>query len=322
MSDITSLKNKILKGHIAEKEEIMKLNTANLEELCECANEIREFYCGNAFDLCTIINGKSGECTEDCKFCAQSSHYHTEIESYPLLNLDAIEKDARHHEEKGILRYSIVTSGKSLSDKEIEAVCQSYLALKNNTELSLCASHGLLTTSQFIKLKEAGVSRYHHNLETSRRFFQNICTTHTYDQKLQTIRNAISAGLEVCSGGMIGLGETMEDRIDMILEIRSLGIRSIPVNILNPIKGTPFEDLPILPLEEVQRTIAIYRFIIPNGAIRMAGGRGLMKDHGKSAFSSGANAAISGDMLTTTGITIAEDIDLLSQLGFEVCKIE
>lgn len=312
----------ILKGYIVEKEEAMKLETAELEELCQCADEIREFYCGKAFDLCTIINGKSGKCSENCKFCAQSSHHHTETEIYPLLNLDVIEQDARHHEEKGILRYSIVTSGKSLSDQEIEAVCQSYLALKNKTELSLCASHGLLTLSQFIKLKKSGVSRYHHNLETSRKFFQNICFTHTYDEKIQTIKNAISAGLEVCSGGILGLGETMEDRIDMILDIRSLGIKSIPVNILNPIKGTPFENLPILSLEEVRRTIAIYRFIIPNGAIRMAGGRGLMKDHGKSAFLSGANAAISGDMLTTTGITVFEDMDLLRQLGFEVRKVE
>lgn len=318
---ICKLKDEIIKGHKITREEAHQLVGVELEALCTAADEIRSHFCENAFDICTIINGKSGRCSENCKYCAQSVHYPVEVEEYPMLDTQEIVKEAKYNEEKGILRYSVVTSGRQLTEQETKQVCQSYRAVCEVCGISVCASHGLLSYEQMVKLKEAGVSRYHNNLETSRRYFPNICTTHTYEDKVNTIKAAQKAGLEVCSGGIMGLGETMEDRIDMAFELRELGIRSIPINILNPIKGTPLEDVTPLSTEEVRRIVALYRFILPDNMLRLAGGRGLLPDKGKSVFRSGANAAISGDMLTTSGITIDEDMKLLKSLGYEVKKI-
>ena len=184
--------------------------------------------------------------------------------------------------------------------------------------IEVCASFGLLDEESFKQIKKAGVSRVHNNLETSRNNFPNVCTTHGYDDKIEAIRAAKQAGLTVCSGGIMGLGETMEDRIDMVLDIRDLGIRSIPVNMLNPIPGTPYEDNQRLTVSDMRRIVAIFRFLVPDGFIRLAGGRGLMEDKGRKCFESGANAAISGDMLTTAGITIENDMKMLKELGFEL----
>ena len=321
MNIIDKLKEKIFHGVILEKEEILSLLNEPLDKLCIAADEIRKHFCGDSFDMCTIINGKSGRCSENCKYCSQSIHFKTSIEEYPLLDSKRILDDAKYNDDKGVLRYSIVTSGKRLSQKDLKDVCKSYRLIKENSNISLCASHGLLSYDDFIKLKDAGVTRYHNNLETSRSFFPNICTTHSYDEKIETIKAAQKAGLEVCSGGILGLGESMEDRIDMVLEVRNLGIKSVPVNILNPIKGTPLENNKILPSNDIKRTIAIFRFIIPYAAIRLAGGRGLLLDKGKSLFSSGANATITGDMLTTAGISINDDFNIIKELNYKVTKL-
>lgn len=315
---VKELKEKVLNGKLIGKEEALFLaKEAPLKELTEAANEIRKHFCEDKFDICTIINGKSGKCSENCKFCAQSSFYDTHIKEYSLLNSKAIVKEAKYNDERGVLRFSIVTSGRKLSDKEIDSVCESIKEISKNTSVSVCGSFGLLSEEQYKKLKEAGLTRVHNNLETSRKNFKNICTTHTFDEKVQAIKNAKNAGLNICSGGIMGLGETMEDRIDMALELRELGGLSIPVNILNPIKGTPFENNKLLTNDEICRIVAVYRFLIPNGAIRLAGGRGLLQDKGESCFLSGANAAISGDMLTTSGITIKEDMNLLNKIGYK-----
>lgn len=321
MNIIDKLKEKILKGTILEKEEILSLLNEPLDKLCIAADEIRKHFCRDSFDMCTIINGKSGQCSENCKYCAQSLHFKTSVEEYSLLDSQAIFNYAKYNEEKGVLRYSIVTSGKRLSQNDLKTLCKAYRLINENLNISLCASHGLLSYDDFVKLKEAGVTRYHNNLETSRNFFPNICTTHSYDEKISTIKAAQKAGLEVCSGGILGLGETIEDRIDMALEIRNLGIKSIPVNILNPIKGTPLENNKILSNVEIKLTVAIFRFIIPYGAIRLAGGRGLLEDKGKSLFKSGANATITGDMLTTAGISINDDFNTIKELNYKVAKL-
>lgn len=318
---LNNLFKEVISGYSITREDALSLIDADLKDLAICADELRKHFCGNSFDVCTIINGKSGRCSENCKYCAQSSHYFTNIEEYPLLEKSKIKEEALYNFNKGILRYSVVTSGKKLTDEEIDNLCDSYRDISSSCDISLCASHGLLTYEQFKKLKEAGVTRYHNNLETSRRFFPNICTTHTYDDKINAIKSAQKAGLEVCSGGIMGLGETMEDRIDMAFEIKNLGIKSIPVNILNPIKGTPLEHLEPLHHEEVQRIVSIFRFIMPHAAIRLAGGRGLIPDKGKSIFKSGANAAISGDMLTTAGISIVDDMNMIKELHYEVKKL-
>lgn len=318
---ISELRKQIISGYTITKQNVYSLLTADLNELCSSANEIREHFCGNSFDICTIVNGKSGKCSEDCKYCAQSSSFKVNIEEYPLLSSDRLIEEAVYNQSKGILRYSIVTSGRNLSDTEIDYICESYKTIGETCTISLCASHGLLSYENFVKLKQAGVKRYHNNLETSRRNFSNICTTHTYDEKVSAIKDAQKAGLEVCSGGIMGMGETMIDRVDMAFDLRNLGIKSVPINILNPIKGTLFENLPILTLDEVRRIVAIFRFILPSAALRLAGGRGLLNDKGASVFMSGANATISGDMLTTTGISIQDDMNMLENIGFEVNMI-
>lgn len=289
-----------------------------LDNLCKAANEIREYFCGNEFDICTIINGKSGRCSEDCKFCAQSISYKTKVDEYSLLGTDELVAQAKYNDERGILRYSIVTSGKKLNDKEVDQVAKSIKEIKKQTNISVCVSFGLLDETQFKKLKIAGASRVHNNLETSKNYFSKVCNTHTYDDKIEAIYAARKSGLNVCSGGIMGLGESMEDRIDMALTLRDLGVDSIPLNMLNPIVGTPFgENIP-LSNDEMCRIVAIYRFILPKAFIRLAGGRGLLPDKGEKCFCSGANAAISGDMLTTAGISIKSDMEMIHDLGYKV----
>lgn len=315
---LEELKKKILDGGQASREEALLLADAPLEELSAAANEIRERICGSGFDICTIVNGKCGRCSEDCKYCAQSVHYHTSCsESYPLLDTEALLKGAKYNDARGVLRYSIVTSGRKLSDREVDQACQSIRAIKEETSMEVCVSFGLLGEAQFRKIREAGASRVHCNLESSRRYFPKVCTTHTYDEKIETLKAAGRAGLSICSGGILGLGETMEDRIDMVLTARELGVKSIPMNLLNPIPGTPYEHNRPLTREEACRCAAIFRFLIPDASIRLAGGRGLMGDQGEACFRSGANAAISGDMLTTAGITVETDMALIRKLGFE-----
>lgn len=316
--NVNSLTEKVLKGEQVTKGDALYLYDQPLDQLCEGADKIRRHFCSSCFDLCTIINGKSGRCSENCKFCAQSAHNHTGVTEYPLLPDEEILAQAKINQRQGVLRYSIVTSGKRLSDGEVDRMCSLIQRIRAEAGILVCVSFGLLTEEQFRKLKAAGVSRVHNNLETSERNFPNICTTHTFQDKVRAIRAAQAAGLSVCSGGIMGLGETVEDRIDMALSLRELGIKSVPVNMLNPIPGTPFEKNERLTNEDMRRIVAVYRFILPDASIRLAGGRGLLPDKGKGCFSSGANAAISGDMLTTAGITVQTDLALLKELGYEV----
>uniref|UniRef100_UPI003FEE14F1 biotin synthase BioB n=1 Tax=Candidatus Fimivicinus sp. TaxID=3056640 RepID=UPI003FEE14F1 len=315
---VETLGNKILEGTMITKQEAIELYEQPLQELCQKANEIRKQFCSNGFDICTIINGKSGRCSENCRFCAQSAYSHTNAAEYPLLPAEEIVAQAKMNDKQGVLRYSIVTSGKRLSDQEVDKMCETVQNIKEKTGISVCISFGLLKEEQYRKLKAAGVTRVHNNLETSRKNFSNICTTHTFEDKVNAIRAAQAAGLSVCSGGIMGLGESPEDRIDMALTLRELGIKSVPVNMLNPIPGTPLEQNKKLTAEDMCRIVAVYRFILPDASIRLAGGRGLLPDKGRSCFLSGANAAISGDMLTTAGITVETDMKLLKELGYEV----
>lgn len=319
MGIVSDLKEKVLKGEQINKEEALSLCNAPLEELCEAADEIREKISGQGFDICTIINGKCGKCSEDCKYCSQSAHYHTALEeSYPLLDTDKLMEEAKYNADRGVLRYSIVTSGKRLSKAEVDKLADSIRVIKENVNIEICVSLGLLDEDDFVKLHAAGASRVHCNLESSERYFKEVCTTHTYAQKIETLKAAKRAGMSICSGGIMGLGENFEDRIDMVLTVRELGVKSIPVNFLNPIPGTPYANNVPLTNDEARRCVAIFRFLIPDGSIRLAGGRGLLGDKGEGCFTSGANATISGDMLTTAGITIETDMKLLDKLGYEV----
>lgn len=324
MDIVYEMKEKVMAGGSITKEEVLILAEEKTGRLAEAADEIRQSFCGNIFDMCTIVNAKSGRCGEDCKFCAQSVRSGCgDVEVYGLMSAQELVKDSEEAGRKGVLRYSMVTSGKRLSVKETDSACEAIKAVVRNLkekdmDMEICVSFGLLGEEEFKRLREAGVSRIHCNLETSGNYFHKVCTTHTYDEKIATIKAAQRAGLDVCSGGIIGLGESMEDRIDMALTARRLGIRSIPVNFLNPIKGTEFGNNRIIGEEEAVKCIALFRFILPGTFIRLAGGRGLLRNKGYSCFRSGANAAISGDMLTTSGISVERDMQELKNMGYEV----
>lgn len=317
--DINNLKEKIKNGYLITREEAIEVYNSDYDELTKAADELREYFCGNDFDVCTIINAKSGKCSENCKFCAQSGHYHTNVKEYDLLDEDVIVKDALDKYNRGIPRYSMVASGKGLTPKDIDKICSITRKIYEQAPgIKVCISGGIISEKSFEKLKAAGITRIHNNLETSRNFFPEICTTHTYDQKIETIKAAQEDGMEICSGGLIGLGEDFKDRIDMALELRDLDVHSVPINLLNPIKNTPLENNEPLPMEEVNRTCATFRFIMPKALIRLAGGRALMEEFGESAFKSGANAAISGVLLTTKGISIEDDMKRIKNLDYQV----
>lgn len=315
---VSNIKEKILSGKKISYNEALSLIDMPLNMLLKAADEIREHFCSNIFDVCSIINAKSGKCSENCKFCAQSAHYKTNINEYPLLDKDKIVENALYMAEKGVLRFSIVTSGKALTDKDVEILAETIKEIKSKSDISICASLGLLSDSNFQKLKDAGLERVHNNLETSKNFFPNVCTTHSFDDKIKALKAALKSNLSVCSGGIIGLGETMQDRIDLAFSLAELGIKSVPVNILSPIKGTPFENNKPLQEEEILQTIAIFRFILPDAFIRLAGGRANLSDKGSRAFLSGANAVITGDMLTTSGISVDTDMQIIKNAGYIV----
>lgn len=315
---LNKITNKVLSNIPLTRAEADYISAADIKELCIGADKIRRHFKGNKINLCSIINGKSGNCSENCKFCAQSAHYNTDIKCYGFLDSNTIVKDCIEHYNKGVHRYSIVTSGRALNNDEFEKALAAYKKIHNSCTIGICASHGFLSYEQFKMLKEAGVTRYHCNIETSKEYFKNICTTHTFEQKLETINNAKRAGLEICSGGIIGMGESMSDRISMAFSLAKLQVSSIPINALTPIKNTPFENNNSLSEENILRTIAIFRYINPKAQIRIAAGRRLLKNNGIAAFFSGADSAITGDYLTTTGSTIAADKNMLINNGFEL----
>lgn len=312
------LATEIIDGRrLNRKDDLSFFIKADLGELAEGANEIRRSLCGNHVELCTIINGRSGRCPEDCKFCSQSSHNHTGCETYDMLDEETALRDCREKEAAGVHAYSIVTAGRTVEGAALDRLIHIYETLHRECRIPLCASHGLLSADAFQRLKQAGVKRYHANIETSRRNFPNICTTHSYDDKIREIQLAKEAGLEVCSGGIIGMGETWEDRIDMAVSLSELEITSIPVNALIPVPGTPFGSLAPLTEDEIIRTMAIFRYLNPSAYIRMAAGRSYFKDGGMRLFAFGVNAAITGDMLTTTGTNMKQDFKMLHHMGFE-----
>ncbi|MDY3740868.1 MAG: biotin synthase BioB [Selenomonadaceae bacterium] len=311
-----SVAEEIINGRRLKRDEDLSwLLEAELSELQAGAFLLQKHFRGNHIDLCTIVNGRSGRCSENCKYCAQSAYHHTGVEEYPLMSKEELFRHAKANQEGGANRFSIVTSGRALSGKEFETVLEAYKEMNDTLSIHLCASHGILTEEQLQKLYEAGVRQYHHNIETSKRYFPEICTSHTYDDRIKTIRLAQKAGLNVCSGGIIGMGETWADRIDMAISLSELNIKSIPINSLMAIPGTKLEGMPPLSGDDILRTIALFRFINPEADIRMAAGRKLMPENGATAFKAGASASITGNMLTTSGTTMKDDLEILKKLG-------
>ncbi|MEG0250900.1 MAG: biotin synthase BioB [Peptostreptococcus sp.] len=314
------LKDMIIKGYKPSFEDIDILKSIDIDLLSGLACEIRDYFSDGQFELCTIINGKSGKCSENCSFCAQSVHHNTNIEEYDCLENKELTSSALTNYKNGVNRFSIVTSGRKLSANELDIVCGQFEAIKKICPINLCSSNGLLELDQFKKLRSSGVTRYHNNLETSRNFFPNICTSHSFDDKINAIKNAQLAGLSVCSGGIFGLGEDLDDRISMAFSLRDLNVDSVPINILNPITNTPLENNKPLEYDEIRRSISIYRFILPKINIRLAGGRILLSDKGKKAIESGLNSMISGEMLTTSGINTTDDTEMIKNMGFSIKK--
>ena len=318
--DMLAIAEEIINGkRMTREDDLSMFLTCDLKELCEGADQIRKALVGDKVDLCSIINGRSGRCSEDCKYCAQSAHNHTDCEVYDFLPEEKIVEACKMNESEGVDRFSIVTAGKALTGEEFEKAIHAYETMKQECKIDLCASMGFLSEEQLHRLHEAGVTSYHHNIETSRRNFPNVCTTHTYEMKLETLKKVKAEGLHVCSGGIIGMGETWEDRLDMAISLAEIGVDSIPINALMPIPGTPMEGLPQLTEEEILRTIAFFRYINPNAYIRLAAGRALLKNDGEAAFCAGASATITGNMLTTAACaTIRSDRKMLEELGRDV----
>lgn len=318
--NVLKLAEEIINGRrLTREDDLSGFLTCDLEELCQGADRIREACVGEKVDLCAIINGRSGRCPEDCKYCAQSAHHHTECEVYDFLPEEEILAACKLHEQEGVHRFSIVTAGKALTGEEFDKAIHAYETMHRECNIGLCASMGFLSAEQLHRLHEVGVTHYHHNIETSRRNFPNICTTHTYDQKLDTLKKVKAEGMHACSGGIIGMGESWEDRLDMAISLAELGIESIPINALMPIPGTPLENQRRLTEEEILRTIAFFRYINPEAHIRLAAGRALLTNDGESAFRSGASATITGNMLTTAVCaTIRSDKAMLTALGRDV----
>lgn len=320
MNRIAELKEMVLKGEkISMKDAVELADFSGNTLLYDAADEIRSHFCSDRFELCSIVNAKSGRCSEDCKWCSQSLHHKTEAPVYDSIDPDEAVKLTLYNKGKGVHRISLVTGGRGLSSRELDAMIGIFHRIKDASSISLCASMGLIDSEGFTRLKKAGVERYHCNIETSRSFFSEVCTTHTYDDKLRTITEARKAGMEICSGGIIGMGETMTQRIEMAFELRELGVLSIPLNILSPIKGTALEGMPPLDKDEILTTIALFRFINPASYIRFAGGRGFIKPHQERALRAGINASIVGDMLTTCGSSsIDEDRVSFTAAGYRL----
>ncbi len=291
-------------------------NKEELEKIYGLAHNITRKFMGNKFDSCSIINAKSGNCPEDCKWCAQSSYSKARIEIYPLITKHEAIRQASYNSKQGIKRFSLVTSGRKVSKKEVDKICEIVKSLPE--EIIPCVSLGLIDKEDMRKLRDAGVTRYHCNIETAPGYFGNLCTTHTIEDKMATIDAAREAGMSICSGGIIGMGESMEDRIDMALFLRDNNILSIPINLLHPIPGTPLAERPPMSREEFLLSVSLFRIINPRAYLRFAGGRALIsKEVQEKALYIGINSAIMGDLLTTLGSGALEDIEMFTKAGYD-----
>jgi biotin synthase len=322
---IRELTQNILDGGAISQDQALKLMAIDIDDretldvLFDSSNALREHFVGDKVDLCTILNAKSGSCSEDCKFCSQSAHYKTQSATYDLLSYEEILERALEVEKQGAHRFSLVTSGKGAgSEEEFEQLIEIYRNLRRDTRLNLCASHGIITSDQARALKEVGVTMYHHNVESSEDYYSSIVTTHGYSDRVDTIKAVAAVGLEVCSGGIFGLGETVEDRVKMAFEIKAMNIKSIPLNVLVPVPGTPMGLYPVLEPMEVLKSMAMFRFVVPDAFIRYAGGRMALKDKQALGFKAGVNAALVGDFLTTIGSNVENDKDMILCSGLKI----
>ncbi len=325
---LESLANNIIKGKNITKQEALKLSEIEGEEnilkLCEFANKIREACCGNIVDLCSIINVKSGNCSENCNFCSQSAHHQgQDTPVYGLKSQEEIVANAKMAESAGAKRFCLVSQGRGIKynspkSTEFEQILATVRQIIEETSIKPCCALGELTQDQAKMLKDAGVSRYNHNLESSEKFYPNIVTTHTWQDRVETVKNLKAVGIQACTGGIMGMGESWEDRIDLALALQELEVESVPINLLNPRQDTPLGHQTKLNPLEALKAIAIFRFILPKQILRYAGGReAVMGELQAMGLQAGINAMLIGNYLTTLGQSPQEDHAMLQSLGLE-----
>lgn len=316
---IRRMGDKVLGGErlaFSEAAKLLETGARDLADLLAAAHSIRCQFLGSTVEFCTIINAKSGRCSEDCRFCAQSAHYAGSSELYPMISVSEMVAAAHDANKHGIQRFGIVTSGRRLTDEDLDQVNAAAGQIHRETKLLVDCSLGFLTREHAETLRMAGVDRYHHNLETAPSFFSHICTTHSFTDKLVTILRVKEAGMSICSGGIMGLGETPVQWLEMVFQLRELEVDCIPVNILNPRPGTPLEQqTPPAPME-VLKLLAIMRLVVPRTEIKLAGGREVnLRDFQGTAFLAGVTGMIVGGYLTTPGRRVEEDLRMMQDLG-------
>jgi biotin synthase len=310
-------------GHITREEGRWLFDlegAADIFDLMSWANRIRERFKGNKIHLCSIVNAKAGACSENCSFCAQSSHYQTGSPKYGFVDPEPVSEAADEAKKNGVTAVGLVAAWKGLNEGPmLDEVCARVRELKATGKTRPDVSLGIIKSQKVAdRLKEAGVECYGHNLESSRRFFPKTCTTHTYDDRVETIGYLKKAGIKICSGGIIGMGETREDRLDLAFSLKTIGANVVPINILNAIPGTPFEKNPPLPPMEILKTIACFRFILPRKEIMIAGGRTVnLRDMQSMIFTAGASALMVGNYLTTLNQPVEKDLQMLKDLGLD-----
>jgi biotin synthase len=319
------LADEVLAGRAVTRAEALAMLNApddDLLVLLDAAFRVRRRYFGRQVNLHVIRNAQSGNCTEDCSYCSQSARSTAEIERHAMESAEALVVGAREAAEVGAVKYCMVTSGRRPSEQVLAAVCTAAGAIAAGLKIRLCVSLGSLTDEQAQRLKAAGVTRYNHNLESSRRYFPEICTTHTWDERVATIRRARAAGLEACCGGIIGMGETLEDRADLALALRDLEVEAIPVNLFNPRAGTPLADRPVLGAREALKALAMFRLVNPKAELRAAGGREAILGVLQPLALYAVNSIFTQGYLTTAGQGTSRDLDMLTQAGFEMGVVE
>ncbi|MFH0888482.1 MAG: biotin synthase BioB [Planctomycetota bacterium] len=322
---------RLIIGQIIKKQSITRKDAVFLSspqvdiwDLLYGANVIKRHFTNSKIRLCSIINAKSGDCSEDCKFCAQSVFHNTNIKTYPLVNAKIIKKAYDRAGQMGADGFSIVTSGDTLSDKEVAYLGKILRELhqRNSNNPYICFSIGHLTKKHIEELKNAGLTKCHHNLETSRKFFPKICSTHSYDKRIETIKHLKEARVNICSGGVFGIGEKWDDRIDLAFTLKKLNVDSVPLNFLMPIKGTPLGKIELLSPIEALRIIALFRYILIDKDIRICAGREkVLRDLQSLIFYAGANGMMIGGYLTQLGRTIRYDLQMIKDLGLQRNKL-
>jgi biotin synthase len=319
---IESIEERVLSGGQilrSEAESLLNIPAAQIMTLVAAADRIRIHFKGHHFDACSLINARSGRCSEDCAFCAQSARHDANADEYGLRPEEDMIAAARKAKDAGASRFCTVTSGGALSDKDFTELLQSLEKVREEVGIDLDASLGFLNEERASQLAAVGVTRYNHNLETSRDHYASICSTHSFDQRVDTVKTAMESGFSACSGGIIGLGETPSQRLDMAFTLAELGVDCVPINILDPRPGTPLEkSLPPEPLDII-KTVALFRLILPAATLKIAGGREKnLGDFQALALRAGANGMIIGGYLTTTGRSLEADLTMIRQAGFEI----